>query len=80
MQYPLLFEIEDPSGIEDTQLWADKGAIDLFLNRTYALVMPQWPTLGGIHNTSDELNNINTTFLYGQLVFLEHPCLLQPTY
>ncbi len=62
------FEIEDPSGIEDTQLWADKGAIDLFLNRTYALVMPQWPTLGGIHNTSDELNNINTTFLYGQLV------------
>lgn len=62
------FEIDDPNGIEDTQLWVDAGAIDLFLNRTYALVMPQWPTLGSIHNTSDELNNANTAFLYGQLV------------
>jgi hypothetical protein len=62
------FEIEDPNGIEDTQLWADAGAIDLFLNRTYALVMPQWPVLGSIHNTSDELNNANTAFLYGQLL------------
>jgi hypothetical protein len=61
------FEIEDPNGIEDAQMWEDEGAIGLFLNRTYALVMPQWPTLGGIHNTSDELNNFSTTFLYGQL-------------
>ncbi len=62
------FEIADPNGIEDTQLWADAGAVELFLNRTYALIMPQWPVLGGIHNTSDEMNNANTTFLYGQLL------------
>lgn len=62
------FEIEDPSGIEDALMWEDAGAVGLFLNRTYALVIPQWPTLGGIHNTSDELNNANTAFLYGTLV------------
>lgn len=61
------FDIEDPQGI-DSKIWSDEGAVGLFLNRTYGLVMPQWPTLGGIHNTSDELNNANTTFLYGQLV------------
>ncbi len=61
------FDIEDPQGI-DSQIWSDPGAVDLFLNRTYGLIMPQWPTLGGIHNTSDELNNANTAFLYGQLV------------
>ncbi len=62
------FEIEDPNGLEDEVMWQDAGAIDLFLNRTYSLVIPQWPTLGGIHNTSDELNNANTAFLYGTLV------------
>lgn len=61
------FDIEDPQGI-DSKIWSDPGAVDLFLNRTYGLIMPQWPTLGGIHNTSDELNNANTAFLYGQLV------------
>lgn len=61
------FEIEDPQGI-DSKIWSDEGAVGLFLNRTYGLVMPQWPTLGGIHNTSDELNNASTAFLYGQLV------------
>ena len=62
------FEIEDPNGFEVEGSFEDEGAIGLFLNRTYALTMPQWPTIGGIHNTSDELNNANTTFLYGQLV------------
>lgn len=61
------FDIEDPQGI-DSRIWSDEGAVGLFLNRTYGLVMPQWPTLGGIHNTSDELNNANTAFLYGTLV------------
>ncbi len=60
------FDIKDPQGI-DSEIWNDEGAIGLFLNRTYSLVMPQWPTLGGIHNTSDELNNANTAFLYGTL-------------
>ena len=61
------FEIVDPNGMEDVLAWEDEGAIGLFLNRTYALVMPQWPTAGGIHNTSDELNNANADFLYGRL-------------
>jgi starch-binding outer membrane protein, SusD/RagB family len=60
------FDVEDPQGI-DSDIWNDEGAIGLFLNRTYALIIPQWPTLGGIHNTSDELNNANTAFLYGTL-------------
>lgn len=61
------FEIDDPNGLDDAIMWEDAGAVNLFLNRTYALVMPQWPTLGGTHNTSDELNNANTAFLYGTL-------------
>jgi len=61
------FDIKDPQGI-DSKIWSDEGATGLFLNRTYGLIMPQWPTLGGIHNTSDELNNANTAFLYGTLV------------
>jgi hypothetical protein len=61
------FDIEDPQGI-DSRIWSDAGAVGLFLNRTYGLIIPQWPALGGIHNTSDELNNANTAFLYGTLV------------
>jgi len=61
------FEIEDPGGIYADDAWNDAGAVGLFLNRSYSLIIPQWPTLGGIHNTSDELNNANTAFLYGQL-------------
>jgi len=61
------FDIEDPQGI-DSRIWNDEGAIGLYLNRTYGLIIPQWPTLGGIHNTSDEMNNANTAFLYGTLV------------
>jgi starch-binding outer membrane protein, SusD/RagB family len=60
------FDIEDPQGI-DSKIWSDEGAVGLFLNRTYGLIIPQWPTAGGIHNTSDELNNVNTAFLYGTL-------------
>ncbi len=60
------FDLQDPQGI-DSDIWNDEGAVGLFLNRTYALVIPQWPALGGIHNTSDELNNANTAFLYGTL-------------
>lgn len=70
------FDIEDPQGI-DSRIWSDPGAIDLFLNKTYGLIIPQWPALGtnsltitplqGIHNTSDEMNNASTSFLYGLL-------------
>jgi len=60
------FEIKDPQGI-DSRIWSDEGAVGLFLNRTYGLIMPQWPA-GGIHVTSDEMNGGNTAFLYGTLV------------
>jgi starch-binding outer membrane protein, SusD/RagB family len=60
------FEIEDTQGI-DSEIWNDAGAVGLFLSRTYSLIMPQWPVVGGIHNTSDESNNINNAFLYGTL-------------
>ena len=61
------FDINDPNGI-DSKIWDDEGAVNLFLNKGYDLIMPTWPTVGGIHNTSDELNNANTTFLYGTLI------------
>lgn len=62
------FEVKDINGFEVEGSFEDEGAVGLFLNRTYALVMPQWPTLGGIHNTADEMNNASTVWLYGQLV------------
>jgi starch-binding outer membrane protein, SusD/RagB family len=62
------FEIKDTNGFEVIGSFEDEGAINLFLNRTYSLVVPQWPTVGGIHNTSDETNNANAAFLYGTLV------------
>jgi len=61
------FDVEDQNGI-DSKIWDDAGAVGLFLDKTYDLVMPTWPVPGGIHNTSDELNNANIAFLYGQLV------------
>jgi hypothetical protein len=61
------FEIKDTNGFEVVGSFEDEGAVGLFLNRTYALVMPQWPTIGGIHNTSDETNSASTAFLYGTL-------------
>lgn len=65
------FDIKDAQGI-DSQIWNDEGAVGLFLNRTYGLIIPQWPVPGtapgNIHTTSDEMNGGNTAFLYGQLV------------
>lgn len=61
------FEIKDTNGFEVIGSFEDEGAVGLFLNRTYALVMPLWPTIGGIHNTSDESNSASTAFLYGTL-------------
>ena len=65
------FDIEDPQGI-DSKIWSDEGAVGLFLNRTYGLIIPQWPAAGtapgNIHITADEMNGGNTAFLYGTLV------------
>src|SRR5690348_591697 len=64
------FDIEDPQGI-DSRIWSDPGAVGLFLNRTYGLIIPQWPAPGtapgNIYITSDEMNGGNTNFLYGTL-------------
>lgn len=64
------FNIEDPQGI-DSRIWNDPGAVGLYLNRTYGLIIPQWPAPGSapgnIHITSDEMNGGNTAFLYGTL-------------
>jgi starch-binding outer membrane protein, SusD/RagB family len=60
------FDLEDPNGI-DSQIWNDEGAVNLFLNKGYDLMIPQWPTPGGIHNTSDELNNGFAALLTGTL-------------
>ncbi len=65
------FDIQDPQGI-DSEIWSDEGAIGLYLNRTYGVIMPQWlapgTAPGNIHITSDEMNGGNTAFLYGTLV------------
>jgi starch-binding outer membrane protein, SusD/RagB family len=65
------FDIEDPQGI-DSRIWNDPGAIGLYLNRAYGLIIPQWPAPGtapgNIHITSDEMNGGNTAFLYGTLL------------
>jgi len=61
------FNLEDQNGI-NSDVWVNEGPATLFLNKTYDLIMPNWPTVGGIHNTSDELNNASTDFLYGNLV------------
>lgn len=62
------FEVPDPNGFEVEGSFEDEGAIQLFLNRTYSLVMPQWPATNTINNTSDEINGGATAFLYGTLV------------
>jgi starch-binding outer membrane protein, SusD/RagB family len=60
------FDLKDQNGI-DSRIWDNEGPVNLFLNRTYDLVMPTWPIPGSIHNTSDELNNASKEFLYGTL-------------
>ena len=64
------FAVEDPQGI-DSRIWNDQGAISLYLNRAYGVIIPQWPAPGtapgNIHITSDEMNGGNTAFLYGTL-------------
>jgi len=60
------FDLTDHNGI-DSRIWDDAGAVTQLLDRGYDLIIPQWPTPGSITNTSDELNNANTAFLYGTL-------------
>jgi starch-binding outer membrane protein, SusD/RagB family len=61
-----IFDKKDLNGV-DPNVWNLESAANLYINKTYDLVMPNWPTPGGLHNTSDESNSANTTLLYGQL-------------
>ncbi|MBP6432370.1 MAG: RagB/SusD family nutrient uptake outer membrane protein [Ferruginibacter sp.] len=62
------FEVKDPNGLSADVAFDDVGAVGYYLNRTYALVIPQWPVTNSIHISSDESNDGNTTFLYGTLL------------
>ena len=56
----------DLNGI-DPSIWSTESSATEFLNGTYDIVMPNWPTPGSIHNTSDELNNATASILNGTL-------------
>lgn len=61
-----IFDKKDLQGV-DPDIWNLESAANLYINKTYDLVMPNWPTPGSIHNTSDESNSALTTLLYGTL-------------
>ncbi|MFM6983655.1 MAG: RagB/SusD family nutrient uptake outer membrane protein [Chitinophagaceae bacterium] len=61
-----IFDKKDLSGV-DPAIWNSESTTNLYINKTYDLVMPNWPTVSGMHNTSDETNSANTTLLYGTL-------------
>ena len=65
-----IFDKKDLNGV-DPNIWNLESGTNLYINKTYDLVMPNWPLPGGtttgMHNTSDETNSANTTLLYGQL-------------
>ena len=61
-----VFDKKDLQGV-DPDVWNLETAANLYINKTYDLVMPNWPAAGGLHNTSDESNSANTTLLYGTL-------------
>ncbi len=61
-----VFDKKDLQGV-DPDVWNIESAANLYINKTYDLVMPNWPTPGAMHNTSDETNSANTTLLYGTL-------------
>ncbi len=61
-----VFDKQDLQGV-DPSIWSLETATNLYINKTYDLVMPNWPLATAMHNTSDEANSGNTTLLYGQL-------------
>ncbi|WP_158992715.1 RagB/SusD family nutrient uptake outer membrane protein [Mucilaginibacter sp. L196] len=61
-----IFDKQDLNAVDGT-IWNTATAANLFLNGTYDVVMPNWPTPGSIYNTSDELNNTTASILYGTL-------------
>ncbi len=61
-----VFDKRDLNGI-DPSIWSVESETNLYINKTYDLVMPNWPASGAIHNTTDEANGALATLLYGQL-------------
>jgi hypothetical protein len=61
-----IFDKKDLQGV-DPDIWNLESASNLYINKTYDLVMPNWPVAGAMHNTTDETNGANTTLLYGTL-------------
>lgn len=61
-----IFDKQDLSAVTG-DIFNITSTTNLFLNGTYDLVMPNWPTPGSIYNTSDELGNYTPSILYGTL-------------
>jgi starch-binding outer membrane protein, SusD/RagB family len=61
-----IFDKKDLQGV-DPDIWNLESATNLYINKTYDIVMPNWPVQSSMHNTTDESNGANTTLLYGQL-------------
>lgn len=64
----------DHSGVTDEAVWNNESTANLYLNRTYDLIMPTWPSMRAgttlptaLHDGSDESNSGDTKVLYGQL-------------
>ena len=57
----------DQNGVDVSIVWNNESTATEFLNALYDLAMPNWPTPGSIHNTSDELNNATVSILNGTL-------------
>jgi len=57
----------DQNGVDVAVVWSNQSTVNEYLNALYDLAMPNWPTPGSIHNTSDELNNATVSILNGTL-------------
>lgn len=69
-----ILDKEDKTGL-GAETWDNESTATLYLNRCYAVIMPNWPANAGtttlpyaIHNTNDESNTVGSTaILYGTL-------------
>src|SRR5215207_6313759 len=65
---------EDKTGL-GAETWDNESTATLYLNRSYSVIMPNWPANAGtatlpyaIHNTNDESNTVGSTaILFGTL-------------
>jgi len=57
----------DQNGVDVSVVWSNQSTVNEYLNALYDLAMPNWPTPGSIHNTSDELGNATVSILNGTL-------------